>query len=115
MVHSPRLRVIFYRSARGREPVREWLRSLDKTSRRVIAEDIKTVQIGWPLGMPLARPMGGGLWDIRSRVRSRQFRTVFSVEDGLMVLLHGFAKKSRAIPRREIDLCRRRAREMKSG
>jgi hypothetical protein len=57
MVQSPEpvLRVAFYRTASGREPVCDWLRALDRESRRVIGHDIKTVQAGWPLGMPLVR------------------------------------------------------------
>jgi phage-related protein len=115
MVHSPLLRVVFYRSATGREPVREWLRSLDKASRRVIGEDIKTVQLGWPLRMPRVRAIGDGLWEIRSRLKGGQARTVFITEDGIMVLLHGFVKKSRKMPRSDFETARRRARKVRSG
>lgn len=68
---EPILRVVFYRSASGREPVRDWLRALDRESRRVIGNDIKTVQYGWPLGMPLVRNLGGGLWEVRRTWSSR--------------------------------------------
>jgi phage-related protein len=115
MVHSSKPRVVFYRSAAGREPVREWLWSLDKASRRVIGEDIKTVQLGWPLGMPLVRAVGDGLWEIRSRLRGAQARTVFIIEDGIMVLLHGFVKKSRKMPRKDFETARQRARKVTSG
>lgn len=60
------LEVFFYRETSGREPVREWLRSLDRDAKKTIGEDIKTVQFGWPLGMPLVRSLGGGLWEVRS-------------------------------------------------
>jgi hypothetical protein len=54
--------VAFFRTETGREPVREWLRSLPRGERKIIGEDLKTVQFGWPLGMPLVRKIEGGLW-----------------------------------------------------
>jgi hypothetical protein len=45
--------VDFYQQANGREPVRDWLKSLKKEEILIIGEDIKMVQSGWPLGMPL--------------------------------------------------------------
>jgi hypothetical protein len=50
---SLRLKVFFFRSGRGNEPVREWLQSLSPIEKRTLGEDVKTVQFGWPLGMPL--------------------------------------------------------------
>src|ERR1700724_423374 len=60
------LAVVFYRSATGSDPVREWLRSLPAEDRRVIGGDLATLQVGWPIGMPLCRSLGGGLWELRS-------------------------------------------------
>jgi phage-related protein len=108
-----KLRVLFYRSSSGREPVRDWLRSLSRESRKIIGDDIKTVQYGWPLGMPLVRSLGDGLWEVRSKLRDRMARVIFLAEGGLMVLLHGFIKKSRKIPRNELEAARRRAVELK--
>ena len=57
------LNVCFYRSTSGREPVREWLkRELSLGARQAIGADIKTVQEGWPLGMPLVRKLDTQLW-----------------------------------------------------
>ena len=114
MVHLPRLRVVFYRTAGGREPVREWLRSLERDARKRIGEDIKTVQMGWPLGMPLVRALGGGLSEVRIRLRGGQARVVFLVEAGVMVLLHGFMKKTRKMPRGDLEIARRRARKVRA-
>lgn len=65
---EPVLRVVFYRTESGHEPVREWLRELSRADRRVIGQDVKTAQYGWPLGMPLIRKVGPGLWEVRSHV-----------------------------------------------
>jgi len=49
----------FFCTASGSEPVREWLRDLDKEDRYIIGEDIKTLEFGWPIGMPLCRSIAG--------------------------------------------------------
>jgi len=108
-----RLPAAFYRSANGAEPVRDWLKELPGEDRRVLGYDIGLVEIGWPLGMPLCRPLGGGLWEIRSSLaRNRIARVIFCVVHQRMVLLHGFIKKTAKTPRVELDLARRRQKEV---
>ena len=117
MVQScmPTLRVVFYRTAGGREPVREWLKGLDRDSKKVFGSDLKTVQYGWPLGMPLVRSLGDGLWEVRSRLKDGIGRIIFVAEDQVMVLLHGFIKKSQKTPKKELEIARRRAAQMRQG
>ena len=106
-----RLPAHFYRLASGREPVREWLKALDRADRRVVGEDIKDVEYAWPLGMTLVRSLGHGLWEVRSALtQGRIGRVIFTVDHGCMVLLHGFVKKTRATPKADVDLARRRQR-----
>ncbi len=52
----------FYQNETGKEYVRDWLLELSKEDRKIIGEDIKTVELGWPIGMPTCRPMGNGLF-----------------------------------------------------
>jgi phage-related protein len=107
--------VVFYRSAAGSEPVREWLRSLPAEDRRVIGGDLATLQVGWPIGMPLCRALGGGLWEIRSSLPSRRIaRLLFFVADDRIGVVHGFIKKTRKTPVEDIELARRRMKEMTS-
>jgi len=103
-----RLQVVFYKSAAGNEPVREWLKKLDKEDRRVIGGDIKTVQLGWPLGMPLVRKLEKRLWEIRIQLDSRIARILFTVHTNIMVLLHGFIKKSQKLPDRDLKIAKQR-------
>ncbi|MEN8511590.1 type II toxin-antitoxin system RelE/ParE family toxin [Burkholderia sp. RS02] len=98
------LGVRFFRAARGNEPVREWLKALGQVERRVIGEEIKTVQFGWPLGMPLVRKMAKDLWEIRIVLPTRSARILFTVVGDTMVLLHGFIKKSPATPPDDLDV-----------
>ncbi|MBI5878081.1 MAG: type II toxin-antitoxin system RelE/ParE family toxin [Chloroflexi bacterium] len=102
------LDVVFYRTGAGNEPVREWLKGLRKEDRRVIGIDIKTVQLGWPLGMPLVRKLEPGLWEVRSRLTSGIARVLFTVAGHQMVLLHGFVKKSRKLPPADRATAKRR-------
>lgn len=103
-----RLQVVFYRTDSGREPVREWLRSLPRAEKKAIGEDIKTVQFGWPLGMPLVRKIETGLWEVRSDLDNRIARVLFTVHQNVMVLLHGFIKKSQKMPPTDLSLARKR-------
>ena len=105
------LDVAFYQSESGNEPVREWLKSLNKQDKKAIGGDIKTVQYGWPLGMPVVRKMEHGLWEVRCRLDKRIARILFTVKGQQMVLLHGFIKKSQKTPREDLQL----AKERKAG
>ena len=103
----------FYRSETGTEPVREWLTSLPKADRRMIGVDIATVEYGWPVGMPTCRPLGRGLWEVRSSLPSKRIsRVLFCVAHAHMVLLHGFIKKSQRTPKSDIEIARARQKEV---
>ncbi len=106
--------VIFYQEdAKGNEPVRKWLLSLTKEDRQRIGNDLRTIQIGWPLGMPLVRSLGGGLWEARSHILHGIARIIFIMCDGEIVLLHGFIKKTQKTPNEELNLARKRAKKYK--
>lgn len=103
------LSVVFFRTKAGREPVREWLKSLDKSDRKIIGEDLKLVQFRWPLGMPLVRKMDTDLWELRSHVTGgRVARVLFTASKGQMALVHGFIKKSQKTPAEDLRLARQR-------
>ena len=105
-----RIEVIFFRTGAGGEPVREWLRSLSPIEdRKQIGVDIKNVEFGWPIGMPVCRPLGDGLYEVRSSLaRNRIARVLFYIDArGRMVLLHGFIKKSQKTPPAEMEIARK--------
>ena len=108
-----RLPAVFYALPSGREPVREWLKGLGPEDRKLVGEDIKDVEFSWPIGMPLCRPLGKGLWEVRSDLaRGRIARVIFCVHDGRMVLLHGFMKKTQKTPKDDLDLATKRMKEI---
>ncbi|GIV58076.1 MAG: hypothetical protein KatS3mg042_0989 [Rhodothermaceae bacterium] len=104
----------FFRTESGREPVRQWLKALPRAERRAIGEETKTVQFGWPLGMPLVRKMEADLWEVRVRLGDRIARVFFTTEQDVMVLLHGFIKKGQKTPKKELELARKRLAQVKA-
>ena len=104
-----RLPARFYRSDKGREPVREWLKKLDPVDRRIIGQNIKDVEFSWPIGMPLVRGLCKGLWKVRSHLTGGKIaRVIFTEEHGFMVLLHGFIKKTQKTPKPDLELALKR-------
>ena len=108
--------VNFYKSEKGNEPVREWLKSLSKEDKIIIGEDIKTVEYGWPLGMPLVRKMDKDLWEVRIDLTNREIaRIFFTVSGNIMVLLHGFIKKSPQTPANDLKIAKERRDRVLNG
>jgi phage-related protein len=105
----------FWRSASGREPVREWLSELPRDDRRTIGRDIAKVQFGWPVGLPLCRALSGGLWEVRSSLPSkREARVFFGFHDGTLIALHAIIKKARKAPAEDLRLAKQRLKEVQS-
>src|SRR5260370_453134 len=103
------LPAFFFVLPSGREPVREWLKSLSAEDRKIVGEDIKDVEFAWPIGMPLCRPMSRGLWEVRSSLtQGRVARVMFCEHEGKMVLLHAFIKKTQKTPAADLELAIRR-------
>lgn len=106
---------VFYRTSGGAEPVLDWLRALPMEDRRAIGTDLATVQVGWPIGMPLCRSLGGGLWEVRTTLPSKRIaRLLFFAADGRIGVVHGFIKKTQKTPVDDLDLARRRMKEMQA-
>ena len=111
--HAPEIPVRFYRTALGKEPVLEWLRSLDRGDRRAIGLDLMRVQFGWPIGMPLVRSLKDGLWEVRSTLPSQRIaRLILCFHQDTLVVLHGFIKKTRKTPPEDLALAKRRMKEV---
>lgn len=116
MVEEPspqKIPLIFFRTATGSEPVREWLRALPQVERQAVGSDLLRAQWRWPVGMPLCRPMGTGLWEIRTELPTkRTARVLLCLYREHLVALHGFIKKTRATPEEDLVLARKRQKEL---
>ncbi len=116
MNNVKRIPARFFESDTGKNLVREWLLDLSSEDRRLIGQDIATVEFGWPIGMPLCRSMKGykGLWEIRVNLSDVKIaRILFCAYEENLVLLHGFIKKSQKTPDREIEIAIKRMRGLR--
>ena len=105
--------LVFFRTTTGSEPVREWLKKLDEPDRRAIGKDLLRAQWRWPVGMPLCRPMGAGLWEVRTALTgNRASRVLICVYENHLVALHGFIKKTRTTPVDDLSLAKKRQKEL---
>jgi phage-related protein len=108
-----KLPAAFYQLSSGREPVRDWLKALSTEDRKIVGEDIKDVEFSWPIGMPLCRAMGKGLWEVRSDLTGgRIARVLFCIHEGRMVLLHAFIKKTQKTSDADLELATKRKKEV---
>jgi phage-related protein len=105
---------VFYQTKGGVQPVRDFILGLSREDRRIVGNDIATVEYGWPVGKPTCAPLGLGLWEVRSSLTSNRIaRVIFTLHDDRMWLLHGFIKKTQKTPDSEIDIARKRRKEVK--
>jgi phage-related protein len=113
---TAKIPLVFYRSAGGREPVREWLKDMDRDDRLEIGADLQRVQYRWPVGMPLCRSLGDGLWEVRTGLPSKTVaRVLICFHDETLYALHGFVKKTRKTPPDDLELARKRMKEVQNG
>ena len=113
---AQKIQLVFYRSAAGREPVRDWLLALEAANRRAVGLDLMRVQFAWPVGMPLVRPLGDGLFEVRTALSNKTVaRLLFCFHEGELFALHGFVKKTRRTPPEELNIARRRQSKVKNG
>jgi phage-related protein len=111
-----KIELVFYRTDAGNEPVRDWLLDLDQQNRHEIGLDLMRVQFAWPIGMPLVRPLGDGLFEVRTNLPDKTIaRVLFCFHGGELFALHGFIKKTRATAPDDLTLARKRKAEVESG
>ena len=117
MASRRRWKVVFYTTEAGRCPVLEAIRGLPKTDRVEVGQTLRLVQEEGPgIGMPFTEPVTGELSVIRVRVGRTRWRLFFLAHLGTeLVILHMFAKKTRALPQREIETAERRRRDWLHG
>ncbi len=109
---TKKISAFFFQNDYGKEPVRDWILSLSPSDRKTIGEDIKTVEYGWPIGMPHVKTVGDGLFEVRSNLSDKRIsRVLFVIYKNLMVLLHGFIKKDKKIPQNDLRLAKNRMKK----
>lgn len=110
-----KIELVFFRGGSGKEPVREWLQALAAPDRLAIGQDLMRAQWRWPVGMPLCRPLGRGLWEVRTELPScRIARVMLCLHDGALVAVHAFIKKTQKTPASDLAVARARQKELES-
>ncbi len=110
---SQMIPLVFYRTSVGTEPVLDWLKGLAKDDKKEIGQDLMRAQFRWPVGMPLCRSLGAGLWEVRSTLTtSRIARVFFCVHAGKLMALHGFIKKTQKTSPADLELAKKRMKEV---
>ncbi len=113
---TQKIELVFYRSLSGNEPVRDWLMENHSANRRAIGLDLQRVQYRWPVGMPLVRPMGKGLFEVRTPLPDgTTARVMVCFHDGALFALHGFIKKTQTTPASDLEIARKRQKEVQNG
>lgn len=113
---AQRIDLVFYQNGAGNIPVRDWLLGLPEDNRREIGQDLQRVQFRWPVGMPLVRPLGKGLFEVRTSLPDGTIaRVLFSFHQGELYALHGFIKKTQKTPAADLELARKRQKEVENG
>lgn len=117
MTDAPRkIELVFFRTDTGNEPVRDWLVGLSPANRRAIGLDLQRLQYRWPIGMPLVRPLGKGLFEVRTNLPDKGIaRVAICFHEGEVYALHGFIKKSRQTPAADMKLARDRMKDLDHG
>lgn len=75
MPSSKKIPALFFAAASGDEPVRDWLKALDKIDRLSIGEDIAYVQYKWPIGKPHIDRLRGPIQEVRSKIGNQSLAT----------------------------------------
>ena len=112
----PKIPLVFFRTAAGNEPVRDWLKAMSPEDRLAIGADLQRVQYRWPVGMPLCRSLQNGLWEVRTNLPNGAIsRVLICFHQGMVYALNGFIKKTQKTPDEEIEIARKRKREVENG
>lgn len=111
--NSLKLTVRFYQTSLGKEPVREWLKSLEEEEKKKVGKDIMKVQFVWPVGPPLIKKLSSDLWEIRTDLDDKKSRVIFTLDKNNLVLLHGFIKKTQRTPQKELETAKERLKKYK--
>ena len=115
MPYTKTIKVVFYKTLMGNEPVREWLLDLSPDKRKSLGEDIKAIEIAWPIGLPLVRKLDTNLWEVRTKLPNQISRVFFTIVQDMMVLLHAIIKKTQKTPQKDLELAKRRRNEVLEG
>lgn len=107
------LEAAFFETESGSQPCRDFILTLDREDKKEIGAKIFEVQQGFPMGLPLVRKMDTNLWEIRISISDGICRIFFTIAGNIIILLHGFVKKSQKTPQNELETAKKRLASFK--
>lgn len=105
------MKVRFWRTANGNDVVADIIRALPIDDRKIVGRDLMRLQIGYPMGPPLCKPIKQPIWELRSSLPSkREMRLLyrFDADAQQIVVVHAFIKTTRTTPKADINLALKR-------
>lgn len=109
--------IVFYKDSSGKCPVEEFLVKLAKTNRVLVARTrngIEKLRNKAYHKEPLSKHIEPGLWKLRIKSENNILRILYTFEKGqVIILLHVFVKKQQKTPTGELELARKRSKELK--
>ena len=89
----------------------------DKEDRKKIGEDIADVEFNYPQLTQggIIDNLGKDILEVKTKLKNkREARVLFAAEEGHMIILHGFIKKSRKTPAEDHQKAVDRLKEIRS-
>lgn len=110
----PPVRIERYRTPGGADPVLEFLEDLPALHRAACEEVIGYLASGEIDNWPRHRDyLGDGIWELRVSLGRLQYRILYTVDQGVAILLEGFHKKTRQTPKRRLDVAKARRKALR--
>ena len=111
-------RVVWYKTGSGKKVVRDAIDTLSKSDKAIVGGDLWLAQLRFPKGAPIVKPLGLGLYEVRSSISDkREYRCIFvyHAAENALVVVHAFVKKSQKTPSHDLQLAKTRAKEVLSS
>ncbi|MBO8087726.1 MAG: type II toxin-antitoxin system RelE/ParE family toxin [Marichromatium sp.] len=107
----------YYLTSNGKSPVKEWIDSIGAEPKAEVFRIFEMLsKYGTNLGLPFVRPIENKIYEVRAKDKSGIYRVLyFAHTQKTFVMLHGFQKKTRTTPRKEIEIARKRMKEIQDG
>lgn len=110
--------IIFYKSNSGKNPIEEFFLELANKNRQLLVktrEGIEKLRSRSYHKEPLSKHIESGLWELRIKSGTDILRIIYTFDKGrIIILLHVFVKKQQKTPANELEIARKRLKELKA-
>lgn len=108
--------IIFYKDSTGKSPIESFLLELEKSNKSLVEQarsGIDKIKNKAYHEEPLSKHLEPGLWELRAKSSSGILRIIYTFSKGqIIILLHVFVKKKQKTPAKELEIARKRLKEL---